>query len=147
MGAAETWRLQRQREPTPGGIERAVTEFLNGELLAREARELKLDENDTIVRRRLAQKLNFLIEDTSRRSEPTEADLQKLYDTRPERYGTGASVSFTHVYFSPAQRKDPVADANDALASLSRPGSERTRSNRRPLSARPRNSVTKMSRT
>ena len=142
----ETWKLQRQREPTQEELSGLVAEFLNEELLAREARELKLDQNDTIVRRRLAQKLNFLIEDTSRRSEPTEADLQKLYDTRPERYRTGASVSFTHVYFSPAQRKDPVADANDALASLSRPGGENPKQSAT-ASCSPWNSATKASRT
>ena len=47
-------------------------------MLAREARELKLDENDTIVRRRLAQKLNSS-SGTPRGSEPTEADLQPVY--------------------------------------------------------------------
>ena len=55
----ETWALQRQREPTQEELRGLVTEFLNEELLAREAREMKLDENDTIVRRRLAQKLNL----------------------------------------------------------------------------------------
>jgi plasmid stabilization system protein ParE len=119
---SETWMLQRQREPTHEELRGLVAEFLNEELLAREAREMKLDESDTIVRRRLAQKLNFLIEGTLRRSEPAEADLQRIYETHPERFRTGARVSFTHVYFNPAQRNDTVSDANNALADLSRSG-------------------------
>ena len=85
----ETW--VRQREPTPDELSGLVAEFLKEELLAREARELRLDQNDTIVRRRLAQKLNFLIEDTSR-CEPTEADLRRFYEARRALPGTGARV-------------------------------------------------------
>jgi hypothetical protein len=118
----ETWALQRQREPTHEELRGLVAEFLNEELLAREAREMKLDENDTIVRRRLAQKLTFLIDDTLRRSEPTEAELQRLHDAYPARFQTGARVSFVHVYFNPAQRTDAVSDANNALEALNRSG-------------------------
>jgi hypothetical protein len=60
----ETWTLQRQREPTPEELRGLVAEYMDEALLAREARELQLDENDTIVRRRLAQKLSFLLADT-----------------------------------------------------------------------------------
>lgn len=115
----ETWTLQRQRAPTPEELSGLVADFVNEMMLAREAREMKLDENDTIIRRRLAQKLNFLIEDTLRRAEPSEADLQRLYDARPERPQTGARISFTHVYFNPAQRTDAASDAKGALAGLS----------------------------
>ena len=115
----ETWTLQRQRAPTPDELRGLVTEFVNEMLLAREARELKLDENDTIIRRRLAQKLSFLIEDTFRHAEPSEAELQRLYDARSERPQTTARISFTHVYFNPAQRRDAASDAKDALAILS----------------------------
>ena len=45
--------------------------LLEEELFAREAKTLGLDQNDTIVRRRLAQKLTFLVDDTSRIVEPT----------------------------------------------------------------------------
>ena len=122
----ETWMLQRQRAPTRDELRGLVTEYLNEELLAREARELKLDENDTIIRRRLAQKLTFLIEDTLRRAEPTEADLQQIYDAQPERYGTAARVSFTHVYFNPASRADAASDAKNVLARLSSGGRSAT---------------------
>ena len=62
----ETWSRQWQREPTRDELRGLVTDFLKEELLAREARALGLDQNDTIVRRRLAQKLEFLVQDTSR---------------------------------------------------------------------------------
>ena len=94
-----------------------VTSLLKEELLAREAREMRLDENDTIVRRRLAQKLEFLLRDTAQLQEPTEDDLRRLYESQPEDYSTPQRVSFTHVYFSRA-RKDATKDAVAGLARL-----------------------------
>src|SRR5687768_7934451 len=55
------WVRQWQREPTPQEMRGLLTDFLREELLYREARAMGLDENDIIVRRRLAQKMAFLI--------------------------------------------------------------------------------------
>jgi len=115
----ETWTLQRQRAPTREELRGLVAEFLNEEMLAREAREMKLDENDTIIRRRLAQKMTFLIEGTLRRAEPTEAELQQLYKAGAERFRTDTRVSFSQIYFNSAARTDPVSDAKSMLADLS----------------------------
>ncbi len=62
---------------------------MSEELLAREAREMGLDRNDTIVRRRLAQKLKFLVEDTSGLIEPKEAELRQFYETNAARFRAG----------------------------------------------------------
>ena len=115
----ETWTRQWKRGPTREELRGLVTEYLKEELLAREARAMGLDENDLIVRRRLAQKLEFLVQDTSRLAEPTEADLRRFYEANPERFQTLARVSFAHVYFSRDKRKDAAADAKAALAQLS----------------------------
>ena len=69
---AETWERQWRRPPTQEELNGLVSNLLREELLAHEAKELRLDENDTIVRRRLAQKLEFMIQDTARLAEPTE---------------------------------------------------------------------------
>jgi len=114
----ETWAKQWQREPTRDELRVLVTEFLKEELLAREAREMGLDQNDIIVRRRLAQKVEFLVQDTSQLAEPTEDDLRKFYAAHPEPFSEPARVSFTHVYFSREKRKDAAADANAVLARL-----------------------------
>ena len=115
----ETWVREWQREPTNDELRGLVTAFLKEELLAREARAMGLDQNDTIVRRWLAQKLEFLVQDTSRLVEPTEDDLQRFYAAHPERFQSKARVSFQHVYFSRERRKDAAADARAALRALS----------------------------
>src|SRR4029453_14274542 len=59
-GLPETGVRQWGRQPASDDLRRLVANLVKEELLSREARELRLDENDTIVRRRLAQKLEFL---------------------------------------------------------------------------------------
>lgn len=114
----ETWARQWQRKPTPEELRGLVTEFLKEELLAREARAMGLDQDDIIVRRRLAQKMEFLVQDTSRLAEPTEDDLRRFFAANTERFRTPARLSFTHLYFSPDRRKDATADAEKTLAEL-----------------------------
>jgi len=116
----ETWSRQWQRAPSREELRGLVTDLLKEELLAREAHAMGLDDNDTIVRRRLAQKLEFLIQDTSRLAEPTEEDLRRYYTANPERFQTEGRISFTHIFFSREKRKDAAADAKAALAELSR---------------------------
>ena len=116
----ETWSRQWQREPTRDELRGLVTDFLKEELLAREARSLGLDQDDTIVRRRLAQKLEFLVQDTSRLAEPTEEDLRRFYEANSERFQTDARISFTQVFFSREQRAAAATEAKAALNDLSR---------------------------
>jgi hypothetical protein len=116
----ETWSRQWQREPTQQELRGLVTEYLKEELLAREARDMGLDQNDTIVRRRLAQKLEFLMQDTARLAEPSADDLERFYRAHPELFRAPARLSFSHVYFSRERRRDAAADARAALAELAR---------------------------
>jgi hypothetical protein len=118
----ETWARQWQREPTRDELRGLVMDYLREELLAREARAIGLEENDTIVRRRLAQKLEFLVQDTARLAEPTEDDLRKFYLANPERFQIAARISFIQVFFSREQRRDATGDARDALTRLSTGG-------------------------
>ncbi len=117
---AETWLRQWQRDPTPDELHGLVTEFVKEEVLAREARALGLDDNDTVVRRRLAQKLEFLVQDTARLADPTDDDLRRFYAANPEDFTAEARISFTQVYFSREHRRDAAQDAKAALVQLSR---------------------------
>jgi len=95
----ETWARQWQRAPSEEELRGLVADYLKEELLAREAKEMGLDENDTIVRRRLAQKMEFLVQDTTRLAEPGDDELRRLYDAQHDRYQTPARISFGHIYF------------------------------------------------
>jgi len=118
----ETWANQWLREPDTHELQGLVADLVTEELLAREAREMGLGENDTIVRRRLAQKLKFLIEDTSRQVEPTDDELRQFHAANPVRFQTAARVSFRQIFFNPEKRKDANADARAALVELQAAG-------------------------
>jgi len=96
----QTWGAQRLRPPSEDELKGLVASYLTEELLAREARELGLDENDTIVRRRLSQKMEFLVTDTSRLAEPAEDELRRYYAAEPSRYLAPARVSFEQIFFA-----------------------------------------------
>ena len=90
--------------------------------MAREAEAMGLGEDDTIIRRRLAQKLKFLVEDTAQLAEPSEAELRQFYAAHVSHFETPGSLSFKQVYFNPERRTDAQADAKLALAELKAQG-------------------------
>src|SRR5687767_10627973 len=49
----ETWRKQWLRQPGPDDLRGMITDLVNEELMAREALEMGLEKDHTIVRRRL----------------------------------------------------------------------------------------------
>lgn len=112
----QTWARQWGRPPNEDELREIVAGYLKEELLAREARELNLDENDIVVRRRLAQKMDFMVQDTTQIAEPSEEELRRLYESHPEGFQTPARITFTHVFFN-RDRRGARAEA-DALAAL-----------------------------
>ncbi len=113
----ETWSRQWRREPTPEELRGLVTDLVREELLARAARDMRLDEEDVIVRRRLAQKLEFVLRDSVDSEDPPESELQRLYAEHPERFRAEARRSFTQVVFS-SSRPDARGAAAHALRQL-----------------------------
>jgi predicted HAD superfamily phosphohydrolase YqeG len=114
----ETWASQWSRQPSTHELQGLIADLVTEELLAREAKAMGLDDDDTIIRRRLAQKLKFLVEDTAHLVEPTENELQQFYAVNANRFRTAAQVSFTQIFFSSEQRNDPMSAAKAALTEL-----------------------------
>jgi peptidyl-prolyl cis-trans isomerase C len=98
-----------------------VTANIREEVLYREALALGLDRDDTIVRRRMAQKMEFLTGDLADLAEPTEASVRAFFERNAARYARPAQVSFRHVYFSKERRGSKCeAEAREALAALAK---------------------------
>ena len=74
-----------QRPPTAEELKGLIDDHVKEEILSREAIKLGLDQNDTIIRRRLRQKMEFLAEDFAATAEPTDAELE-AYLRRAFRY-------------------------------------------------------------
>ena len=113
------WQRQMGRPPRPEELQGLTDNFVREEVLVREALALGLDRDDTGIRRRLVQKMNFLVEDLALLNEPTDADLSDYFEQHPEIYRLPPRISFTHIYFSRDQRGDATkADAELALSQL-----------------------------
>nr|WP_255607492.1 peptidylprolyl isomerase [Phyllobacterium sp. 2063] len=114
----QTWASQWLRDPTAEELSGLVNDLVGEQLLAREAEAMGLGENDTIIRRRLAQKLKFVIEDTVQLADPTEDELRQFYASHMASFATPGTVSFKQIYLNPEQRKEPMADATALLAEM-----------------------------
>ncbi|HTY42041.1 MAG TPA: peptidylprolyl isomerase [Thermoanaerobaculia bacterium] len=116
IGFAAQW----QRAPTEQEMLGLIESKIKEEILYREALAMGLDKDDTIVKRRMAQKMEFLAEDVSASHEPTTEELKAWFAKNTAMFTQPARVTFRHLYFSPDKRgKGAWTDANQALTKLS----------------------------
>ncbi len=117
---AVLFQSQWRREPTPEEFTRLVESKVQGEILYREAMAMGLDKNDEIVKRRMAQKMQFLAEDVAAAREPTTDELKSWYEKNSAKFfALPSRVSFRHLYFSPDRRGQRAReDAAQALGKL-----------------------------
>jgi parvulin-like peptidyl-prolyl isomerase len=113
------FQAQWRREPTPEEFSRLVENKVQGEILYREALAMGLDKDDEIVKRRMAQKMQFLAEDVAAAREPTTGELQSWFEKNSASFAQPNRVSFRHLYFSPDRRGSRARDdAAKAVAKL-----------------------------
>ena len=114
------WMAQWRRPPTPEEMRNLLDGKIREEILSREATELGLEKDDTIVKRRLAQKMEFVMDDVAALREPTDDELRRWFEQNTRRFALPSLVTFRHLYFSPDLRgtraRDDAADALRTLA-------------------------------
>lgn len=125
VSAAEIGRLEQiwastaGRVPTGEDRQQIIDQYVQEEALVREADRLGLGDGDTIIRRRLAQKMDFLVGDDASVADPTDAELKDWFADHRDRFAAPEMRSFTHVYFSPERHGSAVeAAAKTALGQL-----------------------------
>jgi hypothetical protein len=113
------WARKWNRPPTEAELKRLVETFIREEVYYREALALGLDRNDTVLRRRLMQKMEFMTNDLAELTTPDEDALNQFFLDNQDKYELPARVSFTHIYFSVDKRGARAAsDAKRALSEL-----------------------------
>ncbi len=111
---------QWHRQPTTAEFQAMVEDKVREEVLYREALAMGLDKDDTIVKRRMAQKMQFLAEDVAAAHEPSTAELKAWFEKNNKNFALPSRYSFRHLYFSPDKRgKNAQGDATKALAKIS----------------------------
>jgi hypothetical protein len=88
------------------------------EVLYREALAMGLDKDDTIVKRRMAQKMQFLAEDVAAAHEPTTDELKTWFEKNVDKFALPSRATFRHLYFSFDRRGQRTHD--DAVAALAK---------------------------
>ena len=99
LSLISAWKSQVDRDPTDDELARIVNNLIDEEILYREALFLGLDQEDTIIKRRLAQKISFLKEESIPKI-PSVNELKEYYENNKEKYFIEPSFTFTHYYFS-----------------------------------------------
>ena len=120
-GFARTW----QRPPTDAELKGLIDDHVKEEIATREAVAMGLDRDDTIIRRRLRQKLEFLVEDAVDQVPPTDAELQAWLEKHAEAFRAESRVALRQVYLS-TERRGAAArgDAEKLLARLEAAGKD-----------------------
>ncbi len=113
------WEKKRQRLPTQEELQGLIEHQVREEVMVREAIAMGLDQNDSIVRRRLAQKIEFILADLSALAEPTEKELADYLSTHSYKFESPARIDFDQVYINLNKHADNAQDyANNLLNKL-----------------------------
>ena len=111
------WELKRNRQPSLQELKGLVNQYIEQEVLYREALAMNLDHNDEIVKRRLAQKMEFISDALAETLQPTEEMLVTYYEEHKENYIKSPIYTMQQVYFSEEKRGNVFEDAKSALKS------------------------------
>jgi hypothetical protein len=120
-GFARTWR----RPPTRDELEGLIKDRVQEEVYCREAMALGLDKDDTVIRRRLRQKMEFLTDDVAALAEPSDEKLSTYLKAHAETFGVQRQFTFSQVYLNPERHGENLArDIAQLLAQLQQAGDQ-----------------------
>jgi hypothetical protein len=116
-----TW----QRPPTDQELKGLVDDHVRNEIAAREAMAMGLDRDDTIIRRRLRQKLEFMAEDAVDIAPPTDEELRAWLNENVKDYRIEPRIGFRQVYLNTEERGASVQeDAQRIIGELVQAGAD-----------------------
>jgi hypothetical protein len=114
-GFQAVWR----RPPTDDELDALIDEHVHEEIYYREALALGLDRNDTVVRRRLRQKMEFLTDSSAELLEPTAGELEAYLAANEQTFRLGPRLAFEQVYLGETPGPESITRSLSALQSNS----------------------------
>jgi peptidyl-prolyl cis-trans isomerase C len=114
------WQARFNRPPTKEELAGLVREHVQEIALYRHAVAMGLDQNDTVIRRMLGQKLQTLTQNLVELSlSPSEQELRSYFEANSERYRLPSLITFTQVFVDPDKRgNETLRDAEEILGRL-----------------------------
>lgn len=120
-GFTRTWR----RPPTQEEIDGLIRDRVQEEVYFRESMALGLDKDDTIIRRRLRQKMEFVTDDVAALAEPTDDELNAYLKAHADTFRVQQRFTFRQVYLNPERHGENLArDTEQLLAQLQHAGDD-----------------------
>lgn len=116
-GFRRTWL----RQPTSQELNGLINEHIREEILVREAIELGLNEKDAVIRQRLRQKMEFLLNSAIEAEQASDESLKKHLATFPDRFTKSGSIAFEQVFLGESLSEEKVKDALRRLKSGENP--------------------------
>ena len=114
-----SWQKRWNRPPTDAEFDGLIQQYIRETVLYREALTMGLNKHDQVIRRRLAQKLEFLAKDLVALTPATDEELQAYFAEHQDRYQEPVLYTFTQVFIDPDKRGDAtLADAEKIKATL-----------------------------
>ena len=117
---AASWAQTWQRPPTQGEIDALIRDYVKEEVYYREGLRLGLDQDDTIIRRRMRSKMEFLANSELENETPSDATLQALLEKNPQAYAADARYSFDQIYLGAQDDDATRSRATRILQELSK---------------------------
>ena len=120
----ESFTRTRQRQPTREEWEGLIRDRVREEVYYREALALGLDKDDTIIRRRLQQKMEFVSDDVAAQSPADRRRVERVSAGAPRfKFRVEQQFTFRQVYLNPEKHgKNLARDAAQLLAQLNQDG-------------------------
>jgi hypothetical protein len=112
---AKTW----QRPPTQEELRGLIDAYVKEEVYYREALRLGLDRDDTLIRRRMQQKMEFVTEPDDEFLQPDDETLQAFLESNKADFRVEPKIAFDQVFLNPGKPGDAAEDrARRTLESL-----------------------------
>lgn len=117
---AANWEQTWQRPPSQQEIDGLIRDFVKEEVYYREGLRLGLGEDDTIIRRRIRSKMEFLASSELENETPSDASLQAMLDKNPQAYAADARYSFDQIYLTAQDEAGARARATQMLSAINK---------------------------
>lgn len=110
-----SWQKRWNRPPTAQEFDGLVQQYIRETVLYREALTMGLNQHDQVIRRRLAQKLEFLAKDLVTLTPPSDEDLRGYFTEHRDRYQRPVLYTFTQVFIDPDKRGDATLEEAEEI--------------------------------
>jgi hypothetical protein len=118
---AKTW----QRPPTAEELKGLIDDYVKEEIYVREASALGLDKDDTVIRRRLRLKMEFLNDAVADALAPSDAELEAYLKAHAGAFEIVSMLAFRQVFLNPERHGDKIdQDAASILEVLTSPATD-----------------------